>query len=795
MVIPGRGYASGSGVAGAGGPLGHLVSSTENRSPDLGTPQMTTPRSSGEWSLAVRQQAAVAELGQVGLRGVDLEALLGEAMRAVSDTLDVDHVALFELLPDGQTLQGRAAVYDQQQVVREGVELLRLPTGRESMPGYAIHEGQAVAADDLLGDPRFRSRARDFGISARAAITAPIGWGDHYWGVLGAYDVAVRSWTDDEVHFVQSIANTVGLAISRQVVEDELRDSSMRLDLSLAAGGLGALSWDIEVGRVHLSASAERIFGLPLGGPELDSAGFLALVHPEDRLKLQSDVRNPVPMATEQHNTFRIVRPDSGETRWIEVFGRLIEDRGRASRLEGVAGDITDRRAIEDQKSALLAAEQAARVEAEQMGALLAALSEASVRFSHSLDPDVILASLADFCVPLLADLCRVDTIDDHDRVVHVVTRGKDPSGAAALDALRSYSADQTEEGGLWNERDVARQTKTVTLAGLDDAAYQRGARDPVRLELLRALAPTHVLAVPLVARGHVLGVVTLVDTGISPDRAPDHVELVEELASRAALALDNGLLYESRLRIMRSLQAALVPPALPDAPGLCFAARYRVAEPAIEIGGDFYDVIELGDGAWGVVVGDVCGRGPDAAALTGLVRHTVRTAVVRARRPSRVLAQTNDAVLSQIDDSSFCTAAYLRVEVGENADSPVRVTAACAGHPRPVVVRADGHTEFLACGGLLLGVVASLDLVEVELLLGPDDAVVLYTDGITEARNGGDLFGDDRLLAALKGLAGLPASAIADGLLAAVHAYQSVDDDDVAIVVVQASPRGVSTA
>ncbi|MEO6630021.1 MAG: GAF domain-containing SpoIIE family protein phosphatase, partial [Aquihabitans sp.] len=340
-----------------------------------------------------------------------------------------------------------------------------------------------------------------------------------------------------------------------------------------------------------------------------------------------------------------------------------------------------------------------------------------------------------------------------------------------------------------WNERDAVRQTKALVWTGLDDAAYQRGVRDPEHLALLRALAPSRVMVVPLVARGRVLGLITLLDVGDSQERAPDDVALAEELASRAALALDNGLLYESRLRITRSLQAALLPPALPDAPGLLFAARYQVAEPAIEIGGDFYDVIELGDGAWGVVVGDVCGRGPDAAALTGVVRHSVRAAVVRARRPSRVLAQTNEAVLSQIDDSSFCTVAYLRVEVIEGVDNPIRVTAACAGHPRPVLVRADGQTEFLACGGLLLGVVPTLELVEAEVFLGPDDAVVLYTDGVTEARSGGDLFGDDRLLAALAGLAGSPASDMADGLLAAVHAYQCNEDDDVAIVVVQASP------
>jgi sigma-B regulation protein RsbU (phosphoserine phosphatase) len=226
----------------------------------------------------------------------------------------------------------------------------------------------------------------------------------------------------------------------------------------------------------------------------------------------------------------------------------------------------------------------------------------------------------------------------------------------------------------------------------------------------------------------------------------------------------------------------------LPHIDSLGLAARYRVAEADIEIGGDFYDVIEVGDACWGVVVGDVCGRGPEAAALTGLMRHSVRTSVVRESLPSRVLAQTNDAVLDQIDDARFCTAAYLRLEPGP-VGAPVRVLASSAGHPRPVVLRADGSAELVDCAGLLLGVVPSPALVDVELTLGAGDSIVLYTDGVTEARRGKELFGEQRLLDELRSLAGLDADGIAAGLDEVVRAFQDGANDDVAIVVVQVPP------
>lgn len=755
---------------------------------------MTPNRSTGEWSLAVRQQASVARVGQLGLRGGDLEDFLGEALAAAADTLGVRSVVLLELLPSWRELQGRAAIYQGKPITRALVERVRIPAGRESMPGYTVMQGVALVSEDLLADQRFRARAAEYGLIAKAAITAPVGWGERPWGVLAGYSDVIRSWTDDDVHFMQSMANTVGLAIARQRVEHELLDSSARLDLSLAAGGLGAWTWDINVDSVVLSPSALAIYGITAEQFLGTGDGFLDLIDPDDRAVLRGEVYEALQTTGEQHNVYRAVRQNDGEVRWIESWGRLLEDKGHPYRLVGVIADITDRRLADETKEALLAGEQKARVEAEQARERLALLAEAGTRFSASLDSEVILASLPEVCVPVLADVCLVDVFDDQGELREAAAMARDERSLADVRALRARRAELGGIGGIWSERRVAGRAESVFEPEMTDEQFSAAASNDEHLALFRRFGARSSMVVPLVARGRVMGVLTVIVNRPGRRYEPDHLALVEQIAARAALALDNGRLFESRNRVARSLQAALLPPALPEIGRLGLAARYRVAEADIEIGGDFYDVIEVGERAWGVVVGDVCGRGPDAAALTGLMRHSVRTAVVREWAPSRVLAQTNEAVLDQIDDARFCTAAYLRVEIGDEPGAPVRVTASSAGHPLPAVLRADGRAELVDCAGMLLGVVPSPALVDVEFFLGPGDSVVLYTDGVTEARQGKELFGEDRLLDALRDLAGADADGIAAGIDAAVSSYQDHANDDIAILVVRVLPEPAAT-
>jgi serine phosphatase RsbU (regulator of sigma subunit) len=414
-------------------------------------------------------------------------------------------------------------------------------------------------------------------------------------------------------------------------------------------------------------------------------------------------------------------------------------------------------------------------------------LSDASALLSTSLGPAITLLSLGELCVPALADVCFIDLIGDDGLLHDEVGLGSSEVKLHDARLLRKRRRELGEQAPTSTGHLEALGGKGILYQSIGDDDLVGASADPDHLALFRRFDARSTILAPLVARGRVIGVLTLVRTGDRKLFDDDDLAFVEDLAARAALATDNGRLFHSRNRVARSLQEALLPPAMPEIDGLALAARYDVAEADVAIGGDFYDVMPVGPSAWGVVVGDVCGRGPDAAALTGLVRHTLRTAVVREQLPSRVLRQTNEAMLQQIDDARFCTAAYLRVEIGQPVAGRVRIAASSAGHPRPVLVRADGRAEVLDCAGTLLGVIPEPVLFDTHIELAPGDSVVLYTDGVTEARRGNELFGEGRLVDVLRSLAGRTAEEMASGLDEAVAEFRRSASDDTAILVVQA--------
>lgn len=157
-------------------------------------------RSTGEWSLAVRQQASVARLGQLGLQGIDIESLVREALESVVDTLAINDIVLLRVLPGWRELQCWAGVVGGHFTDGPTLRQVRVPAGRASLPGFTVMQGGPVAADDLTQDQRFDAHAQRYGLDARAAVAAPVGWGEHPWGVLTAFCDVPRAWTDDDVH-------------------------------------------------------------------------------------------------------------------------------------------------------------------------------------------------------------------------------------------------------------------------------------------------------------------------------------------------------------------------------------------------------------------------------------------------------------------------------------------------------------------------------------------------------------------------------------------------------------------
>src|SRR3954452_13517092 len=232
-----------------------------------------------------------------------------------------------------------------------------------------------------------------------------------------------------------------------------------------------------------------------------------------------------------------------------------------------------------------------------------------------------------------------------------------------------------------------------LRAAAVDEEHYQE----------ITAIGMRSSIVVPMTTRGRTLGALTWVN-GKSGRRFDEQdVELAQELARRCATAIDNARLYSDRAYIARTLQQSLLPIELPDIPGIETAARFRPTGEGNEVGGDFYDLFQTGSRGWTVVMGDVCGKGPDAAAVTALARYTLRAAALGERLPSRSLGLLNEALLRQRTDRRFCTVAYASLEpLAEGA----RVGFASGGHPLPLVLRANGTVEAVGAPGTLLGVV-----------------------------------------------------------------------------------------
>ncbi len=265
----------------------------------------------------------------------------------------------------------------------------------------------------------------------------------------------------------------------------------------------------------------------------------------------------------------------------------------------------------------------------------------------------------------------------------------------------------------------------------------------------------------------------------------PRDIAVLELVARRIALALENSRLYAEQHRVATALQRDLLPHALPVWPGFDLATLYRPAHGAADVGGDFFDLFEAREDCM-LVIGDVSGKGVEAAATTALVRHAVRVAARAADQGNRMWT-VNQAILEDAPGEQFCTMAWAALR---RSDGLVSGEVACAGHPPPVVVRAGGEVQVLGATGTLLGFFADIRSQIDEVRLVPGDALVLYTDGVTEARlPDGSLFGVDGLRAAVAPVAGATADVLLEAIEQALERERAQARDDVAIVVARVLP------
>ena len=354
------------------------------------------------------------------------------------------------------------------------------------------------------------------------------------------------------------------------------------------------------------------------------------------------------------------------------------------------------------------------------------------------------------------------------------------PAGPDAEQIARLVGGIDPQPGSA--PRQVHDTGSSMLLAHAGDVGIMGTGPDGV--PLLMQLGATSLLSVPLTDGEQSYGVLTLARRGDERHFEIADLGLVEELGEQLALAIRVDRMFRRRTEIADMLQASLLPRELPAVPGTEISAAYVAATDGIDVGGDFYDVFRTPDG-WGLSIGDVCGKGEDAAAVTAAARHGIRTIAYWNSDPSEVLRQANELLLSQEYDGRFVTAcaALLRWEGKE-----LKVVIGGAGHPAPVVVRQDGRVQMLAGGGMPLGIFPDSEASLEEVTLTQGDVLFLYTDGITEARNLELAYFADRLEDELSLLAGQSPKDIVTAMQALVLEFSASElRDDMTMMVLRA--------
>jgi PAS domain S-box-containing protein len=502
-----------------------------------------------------------------------------------------------------------------------------------------------------------------------------------------------------------------------------------------------------------------------------------------------------------QHTTTLLNYRKDGTAFWNQLsISPVFDGNGALVSFVGVQTDVTERVRVEHERETAFTAEQTARQEAESARAVaeqaradaedaqaeaeraqtrLALMAEATSALIGTLDMAELLDRLAGLCVPRLADWVFLTLIDAYGQVHDTTGRHRD-GREADLAVIARYARHLPRTSP--SRRSIT-SARPVLLEDITPELLLDATGDPDVVAAFQRLGGTTTLTVPMVARRRTLGALALVRTDAGTFTR-DEVELVEDLAARAALAMDNVRLYQQEHAVADTLQRSLLP-ELPVVPGIESAARYVSASTAADVGGDFYDLVHLPDGSVGIAIGDVVGHDVSAAAAMGQLRGVLRAVVWEAEDgdPGTALARV-DRLVQGLRVASLATMVYARAERPVHAGDPWRVHVANAGHP-PLLLRHPSGAVQLVDGvtGLLVGVDATAHRETLSLDVPSGSTLIGYTDGLIE-RPGLDL--DHGIHALCERIAATPVDAGPRELCDAAVSGALDHRDDVALLAVR---------
>ena len=541
-----------------------------------------------------------------------------------------------------------------------------------------------------------------------------------------------RTYGADELEFAEVLSGRAALALDNAGLSSELESAEAQLTAALGSlaeavtvqSRTGALVYANKAAADALGyESPEQLLSSP---PAEVVSQFESFREDGSPLRIE-DLPGRRVLAGEEPEPLvvRAVDKRTGEERWRVTKATAVRDRtGQVQLAVNVIEDVT----------------QVKRAELAQR-----LLAEAGEVLASSLNYQRTLQRIAELAVPELADWCAVSMPDGQGLIRQVAVAHVDPQKTAfAQDIGERYPEPEDTPAGV---AAVIRDGRAQVVNEISPEMIAETARDPEHLELIRRLGLRAAAILPMRSGGRTIGALTLVSAESGRTFGAADVELAQELARRAAGAVERARLYTERSHIARTLQRGLLPPRLPNMPGWASATLYRAAGRENWVGGDFYDAFPVEDG-WMLVVGDVAGHGPEAAALTAQARYTLRTAAMLTASPLAALDQLNRELVTREPGMALCTAACVLLR---EAGGQGRAQVVCAGHPLPLVLR-GGRVEAIGHFGPMLGAWTDKTWTPVDVPIDEGATLVLYTDGVVDAEGADDRFGDQRLEAALAG-------------------------------------------
>jgi PAS domain S-box-containing protein len=667
----------------------------------------------------------LVEAGVALAESLDLETTLGRVARLTIPRLA--DLCVIDLLADDGSIRQMAVASVAEEVaadLRSLRERQRLDPQGEHPVAVVIRSGEPALLAQM-GNSELRtfaagSRHAQFMIEHgyHSAVVAPLAARQRTLGALSVLRLSNdAAYAEGDLDVVYELARRAALAIDNARLYSEVRRVEQRLAAILLNLAEAITLTDADDQIVFANGAAAELFGartpeeLMSTNQEQALARF-TLLDEHGRELTAAELPHKRLFSGEQPAPLMIhaIVRATGDERWLIARPAPVIDPESERLLfsVNVYEDITE-------------------VKRTQVAETF--MAEASRVLASSMDYAETLRRISRLAVPQIADWCAVDVLDENGEIERVAVYHEDPELLELAQRLHaSYGPSPGDDSGV---AEVIASGRARLYPEISDEALAAHARDSEHLAMLRAIGATAAIIVPLAAPSRTVGAITLASSKSTRSLSHRDLALAERLGRRSGTAVESARLYTERKRIADVLQAALLPEKLPEITGVQTRALYHAAGELNRVGGDFYDACACGPGRWMVAIGDVCGKGPRAAGVTALARHTLRAAARLYQSPTGILTTLHEALAAQPAGADMCTVCLVMIEPHEDR---AQLTVALAGHPPPVLIGADGNATQVGRPGTLLGVVDALKIHEVGLELAVGETLLLYTDGVLEA-------------------------------------------------------------